>query len=377
MNPVSLIKCQSYEEPGLGRALELALQPLGGISAFVKPGQQVLLKPNLLGAAPPAKCHTTHPALVKAVGRLIQKAGGGLIIGDSPAIDPFKKVARVTGLGAAAAELGVPLVELKQPTAVSTPEGSVFASLEIAKQALDAEVVINLPKLKTHGQMLMTLGVKNLFGTIVAQRKAEWHHMTGLDRELFASLLLDIHNLVNPALTILDGVWGMEGNGPSNGPPRNYGLIAASPSALYMDLAVCRTLGIPLKRLPIYRAAVKRGLVQEDLSGLELYGNDPAVFHAPGLDIPKLDTMHILPAWTDSFTRRYMISKPVQKPGQCEGCLKCQRICPAGCIEFEGKKARFDYEACIRCYCCQEVCPQDAIGFKKGLIVKVLNTLGR
>jgi uncharacterized protein (DUF362 family)/Pyruvate/2-oxoacid:ferredoxin oxidoreductase delta subunit len=377
MNRVSLIQCRTYDQPGLDQALEMALKPLGGMAGFVKPGQRVLLKPNLLDAAIPEKCHTTNPAMVVAVGRLAQKAGGKVSIGDSPAIEPFKRVGRHTGMQEAAREIGAELIELSQPTMITTPEDFTFRSLEIGKQALEADVVINLPKLKTHGQMLMTLGVKNLFGTIVAQRKAEWHHMVGLDRELFAGLLLEICRTVNPGLCILDGVWGMEGRGPSNGTPRNFGLIAASASSLHLDLAVCRILGVPLKRLPIYRVACKRGWADPELNDIQLLGDAPNRFSAPDMDIPKLDTLHIMPAWTDSFTRRFMISKPVQNPAKCETCMKCRRICPANCITFEKSKARFDYNECIRCYCCQEVCPVDAIGFKKGLIVRVLNALGR
>ena len=189
--------------------------------------------------------------------------------------------------------------------------------------------------------------------------------------------MLDIYSVVHPALTILDGVWGMQGRGPSNGDPRRFGLIAAAPSALHMDLAVCRALGVPLKRLAIHRVAIKRQWARADLSDIELVGDDPQEFSTPDMDIPRLDTMHIMPAWADAFTRRFMISKPVQDPAKCEVCLKCQRICPANCIQFSGSQARFDYDACIRCYCCQEVCPHNAIGFKKGLIVRVLNALGR
>ena len=220
MSLVSLTRHAGYDEPELNKALQKTLQPLGGMEGFVQPGQTVLLKPNLLGAARPEKCHTTHPAVVKSVGALVKAAGGKLIIADSPAIDSFKKVIRECGMDQVAQELGAELVELKDPTPAKTPQGSLYASLEIARLALEADVVINLPKLKTHCQMLMTLAVKNLFGCIVAQRKAAWHHQAGLDRMTFASLLMDIYGAVKPGLSILDGIWGMEGRGPSNGKPQ-------------------------------------------------------------------------------------------------------------------------------------------------------------
>ena len=376
MSRVSLIRQTGYQEPGLSQALTAAMEPLGGMERFVKPGQTVLLKPNLLDAAAPDKCHTTHPAVVRAVGALVQQAGGKPIIGDSPAIDPFKKVARVSGMADAARELGVDLVELRHPTPAKPPEGSLYASLEIARLALEADVVITLPKLKTHGQMLMTLAVKNLFGCIVAQRKAAWHHQTGLDRMVFAFLLMDIYGAVGPGLAILDGIWGMDGRGPSNGNPKHFGMLAASANALHLDLAVCRTLGVPLKRLPLYRVALERGMISQDLGQIELAGDAPDSF-SRDFDLPKLDTMHILPSWIDSLARHHLVAKPVQIEEDCEGCLKCMRICPAKCLSLEGKKASFDYDACIRCYCCQEVCPQNAIRFKQGLLVRILNLLGR
>ena len=374
MSLVSLIRHTDYDQPGLSRALERCLEPLGGMERFVKPGQTVLIKPNMLGAAEPDKCHTTHPALVVALGSLVQKAGGELVIGDSPAIDPFKKVARKSGLEEAARTLGARLSELKDPTPAKTPAGSLYASLEIARLALETDVVINLPKLKTHGQMLMTLGVKNLFGCIVGQRKAAWHHQAGLDRMTFANLLMDIWGAVNPGLTVLDGIWGMEGRGPANGNPRPFNLLAASDNALHLDLAVCQALEVPLKRFPLYRVALERGLISPELSELSLAGDDPGQFGG-GIDLPKLDAMNILPGWLDRMARHQLVAKPVQEPEDCEACMKCMRICPAKCLSFEGKKARFDYDACIRCYCCQEVCPQNAISFKQGLLVRIMNLL--
>jgi uncharacterized protein (DUF362 family) len=214
MSIVSLVKCPGYGSPGLEAALERALAPLGGMAAFVRPGQRVLIKPNMLGAYAPERQVTTHPALVLAVGRLALAAGGRVTIADSPALEPFARVAAKTGLAQAAAALGAEIRELSEPTPAPAAPGAVFKGLQLARLALTAEVIINLPKLKTHGQMLLTLGVKNLFGTVVAQRKSEWHLVAGVDRPHFADLLLDIQQTLKPALTILDGVWGMEGRGP-------------------------------------------------------------------------------------------------------------------------------------------------------------------
>jgi uncharacterized protein (DUF362 family)/Pyruvate/2-oxoacid:ferredoxin oxidoreductase delta subunit len=374
---VSLVNCESYEPGPLKAALQKALEPLGGIAGFVRPGDRVLLKPNLLSARSPEKRVTTDPAVVRAVAVLVQEAGGRPFIGDSPGIEPFRRVIAKTGMEQVARDLGIELVELSQPRKVTVAEGSLFRSLEIASQALDADVVINLPKLKTHTQMLMTLGVKNLFGTVVAQRKTEWHYMTGLNRDTFASLLLAVYQAVKPVLTLLDGVWGMDGNGPGNGHPCRLGIVAAARDAVALDTTICRLLGIPLESYPIYRAAGAEGIGETDTERIELEGDPPESFAFPLFQVPKLDSLRVLPGFLDGFSRRYLVSKPVQDAGICAGCEECVQACPAEAIVLKEKHLHFDYDACIRCYCCQEICPQGAIGFKKGLLLKILNRFGR
>jgi uncharacterized protein (DUF362 family)/Pyruvate/2-oxoacid:ferredoxin oxidoreductase delta subunit len=377
MGAVALIKCRTYESPALAEAVGRAVDLLGGMGRFVRPGQKVLLKPNMLSAHPPESCICTHPGVVLAVGRLVLEAGGSLVISDSPALDRFARVAAKSGLGEVAAELGAELVEFGRPQRVAVPDEGVFKSLELSAQVFEADVIINLPKLKTHSQMLLTLGVKNLFGTVVAQRKAEWHAMVGLDRVVFASLLLDIHRTVRPALTILDGIHGMEGRGPANGQPRAVGLVAASTDALALDLSVCRLLGVPLKKFPLYRAALSRGLIETGLGWIQLLGDRPEDLAVKDFLIPELEAVIGVPRFLGDLMARFLVSKPVQKPRDCIECRKCVEMCQARAIVLKDRKLTFDYDRCIRCYCCQEVCPQDAIGFRRGPLVRVLNRLGR
>jgi uncharacterized protein (DUF362 family)/Pyruvate/2-oxoacid:ferredoxin oxidoreductase delta subunit len=350
---------------------------LGGIKNFVRPGDQVLLKPNLLSARPPERRVTTDPRMVLAIARLVREAGGAPFIGDSPALEPFKKVAAKTGMAEMAHQSEIPLVPFTQPDKVSTPEGSLFKKLEIAPEAMDADVVINLPKLKTHSQMLLTLGVKNLFGTIVAQRKAEWHYMAGVDRDTFASLLLDIYLTVEPSLTILDGIWGMEGHGPANGKPRHLKLIAAGVDAVALDVGICQLLGTPLRAFPLYRAARSRGIGETDLQKIKFKGETPQALAVRNFQIPSLDSLGLLPGIFEGLTKRFLVSKPIQEGNSCAGCGECVELCPAEAIQLEAKKIDFDYDRCIRCYCCQEICPKGAIHFHKGMIVRLLNRFNR
>jgi len=377
LSTVSLVRCESYDSEALEAAVRRAVDLVGGISSFVKPGDRVLLKPNLLSAHPPERCITTDPAVVRAVAHLVLDAGGKPFIGDSPGLEPFKRVIAKTGMRELSRETGIELVELTRPTPVSLADGAVFKKLEIAFHALKADVVINLPKLKTHCQMLFTLGVKNMFGTIVAQRKAEWHYMTGLNRDAFASLLLDIYLAVKPAVTILDGVWGMEGHGPTNGQPRRFNLIAAAVDAVALDVAICHLLGKALHLFPLYRSARARDIGETKISRIVFKGESPRAFAVRDFQIPILDSLGVLPGTFDGFTKRFLVSKPVRDDNSCIDCGQCAQICPAEAIQRETNKHTFDYGRCIRCYCCQEICPQDAIRFRKGLLVRLLNLFNR
>lgn len=372
MPRVAAIACPDYQSPALERTVRQAVDLCGGMESLIKPGQQVLLKPNLLGAYAVQRRVTTDPAVVLAAGKLVAEAGGKIVIGDSPGIDGFKRSCQKSGLDQVAAELDAELVELSDPAPVRTPQGCLYRRLDLARQAVEADVIINLPKLKTHCMMLLTMGVKNLFGTIVAQRKSEWHYAIGQDRISFANLLLDIHATLAPAMTILDGVWAMEGRGPSNGEPKHVGVIAASTDALALDLHMARLLGAHDELFPLRQAAAQRGLLD---SQVEITGN--AIPDVKDFALPELGTIAMVPEPINRFLQRRAAPKPLQSSEVCQACGKCAEICPPGCITLNGRKASFDHNACIRCYCCHEVCPADAIYFKQGVLAKVLEHLGR
>ena len=376
MTTVALISQRNYDEKELAPSMQRLLSELGGMGKFIKAGDRVLLKANMLSARSPEKRITTDPAIVEQVAVMVMDCGGRPFIGDSPGIEPFGQVAKASGMDEVGRKLGIPVVELDDPVQVPPVKGARFKRIEISAKVLEADKVVNLPKLKTHAQMLLTLGVKNLFGTVVAQRKAEWHYKTGLDRDTFASLHLDIYRAVRPVITILDGIWGMEGHGPGNGKPRNFGILAASEDAVALDCSICRILGIPPEDFPLYREARKRGIGETDPENIDYKGDfDPA---APieGVDIPRLDSLSLLPGFL-RFLGPLMTSRPVQDPSKCIGCGECVKICAAHAITLGGKTLAYDYGKCIRCFCCQEVCPANAIGFEKGLLLRTMEILRR
>ena len=381
MSEVLLLRREGYDREGISSAIESIFTRFGGAGGLVKPGDKVLLKVNLVAGYKPERRVTTDPSVARAAARVVLDMGGRPIIADSPGIDNFARAARKAGFMDVARELGIPCAELADPVPLPITDSAAFHKIEAARLALESDVVINLPKMKTHAQMLLTLGVKNMFGCVVGQRKAEWHYKAGLRRDLFASLLLDIYNGVRPALTIMDGVIGMDGLGPTSGRPYPYGVVGGARDALAMDFWLCKMMGVKLGDYPLWRAAAARGMAQcaPDESGLA--GDFPPSHLWSGVDIPKLAGLAVIPLPSRMPFRekleQSLVSRPVQRPGRCVGCGKCAAVCKAGAMSLNGKKLAFDYKKCVRCYCCHEMCPADAIEFKDSLLMKVMEYIRR
>ena len=207
METVSIATSDGYELSSLRQAVITLLEPIGGMSAFISSGERVLLKPNMLAAKEPDLAVTTHPSLVRVVAELVREAGGIALIGDSPGIGGFFRVAEKSGIYDAARESGATLIEFNE--AIELQGKGTFRSIRLARAYYEADKIINLPKLKTHEMMTMTCAVKNLFGAIVGVEKAGWHLKAGSSRQLFARMLLEIYLLKKPALNIVDAVQSM------------------------------------------------------------------------------------------------------------------------------------------------------------------------
>lgn len=255
---VSLIQAKTYDVSVLQAHLETVLAPLGGMTAFVKPGDRVLLKPNLLTGAQPGQECTTRPELVYCVAKLVQAAGGKPFLGDSPAFGSAFGVAKANGYLPLTEALGLPIVELHGQR--YTTENPEFGHLRLCKEAMEADVVINLPKVKSHSQLTLTLGVKNLFGCVPGKMKAWWHMEAGKDRDRFGTMLVETARTISPSLTIADGIIGHEGNGPSKGEPRALGVLAASANVFALDRAMVDILGVEPELVPTITASQRMGL---------------------------------------------------------------------------------------------------------------------
>ena len=258
MVPVSLLSATSYDLDLLREKVVALLEPLGGMAAFVQPGDRVLLKPNLLTGSRPAKECTTRPELVQVVAELVLAAGGKPFLGDSPAFGSAAGVAKANGLAPIAQRLNIPIVEFRGQRYDSL--SGEFGHLRLSKEAMDADVVINLPKVKSHCQLTITLGVKNLFGCVPGKLKAWWHLDAGKDVARFGRMLVETARTIDPDLTIVGGIIGHEGDGPSNGEPRLWGVLGASANVFALDRALADILQVDPATVPTLAAAGALGV---------------------------------------------------------------------------------------------------------------------
>ncbi len=367
---VSIVKCQNYDEGRALSALRQSIDLIGGIQNYVKNGSRVLLKPNLLFGKSPEKAVTTHPSIVRGMIQIVREAGGVPSIGDSPSVGSLTWTAERAGIKAVADEMNCPLVEFNRPVLPSKGGGRTFKQLEVDQAVLEADVIINLPKFKTHSLTLLTLGVKNLFGCIPGPKKPLWHLKAGKDQKTFAKILVDIYEVIRPSLTVLDGIVGMEGNGPNSGRPIPLGLVLASGDSLSLDQIVCDLLGISRESLFTNRVAFEQGIGRDPIDVLGERVEDVKIsdFQFPSLSQPDWH----LPGFLSRALKNALTSKPVIDEEVCKSCDRCAEICPPKALARKGEDLVFDYGQCIRCLCCLEVCEEGAISIKQGWAVKLV-----
>lgn len=374
MDRIVLARCDNYEISRVRAAILSLLEPLGGIGSFVRPGERVLLKPNMLSVKSPEQAVTTHPAIVRSVAELVREAGGRVQIGDSPGIGGFQRVADRSGIARAAAESGAELVEFDDT--VDLPGSGTFRRISLARTYWEADKVINLPKLKTHEMMTMTCAVKNLFGAVVGAEKAGWHLKAGASREQFARLLLEIYMLKKPALNIVDAIVAMEGNGPGSGDPLQVGALIAGVNPVAIDVVAGRLAGIPKELLHVEREARRMGLAGTSWEEIEISGTSLESFQAQPFKLPGgLDVQFGLPKFLSTILKRQLTAFPIADRQSCVLCGICRDACPPEAIEIKNSALTVDQGRCIRCWCCRELCPHDAMLVQRSLVLKIASAL--
>ena len=288
LSKVSVVKCTDYSKEDIRSAVNKTFSFFGGIENVIKKGSKVLLKPNFLKESSPRKCIVTHPAVIEAVAEAVLEAGAIPIIGDSPAFGSVAKVASRLGLDKFAEKHGIDIIELDKPRKVSINCGGKDFSLTVSGKALDVDAIINLPKLKVHVQVLFTAGVKNLYGCVSGKQKA-WRHLKSKnDLEWYADMLIANYQLVKPVFTIVDAVTAMEEKGPTGGKPKDVSLLVGGIDVIAVDRVVTELLSVRPEDVPILRAAKRLGIGEQDLSKIEIAGEELASVKVHDFIFPEL-----------------------------------------------------------------------------------------
>jgi len=371
---VALQACPDYRPEEVQRAVEALFASLGGLERFVRPGDRVFMKVNLVTPATPEEAVSTHPEVVRAVARAVKRVGGVPLVGDNPAIANRATALKRSGIAAVAEQEGLEVPDLAPTATLECPESKAFHHFEVSKAILDADVLLNLPKLKTHTLTYLTLAMKNLFGVIPGTNKARWH-LRAPSPESFAVFVADLNAGVRHhfsgsrrMLTLCDGVLAMEGEGPGRaGRPRPLGALLAGEDLVALDRVACALTGLDAGRVLTIKEGARRGQGAGSLEEIRLAG-EPLERWAGTSFAPAQSPVALVglgPKLAQvGWIRNLMIEHPQLEADKCVSCRRCAEICPAETIRFEGgerPKPRFGLDRCIRCYCCGEVCPEGAI----------------
>jgi uncharacterized protein (DUF362 family)/Pyruvate/2-oxoacid:ferredoxin oxidoreductase delta subunit len=368
---VSIGECPSYNLEYVEKAVQSVVNDLGGVSAFIKSGDTVLIKPNMLQAKPPEEGITTHPQVLEAVINIVQDAGGVALVGDSHggAAEGLKRYWDVTGYSEVCNRLDVELVNFeKSGVYIKERNGRKYY---IAKPVLDCDCLINLPKLKTHSLTVFTCAIKNMYGSIPGQRKTEYHKLAPKPMN-FAELVVDIFALTKPQLNIVDGIVAMQGMGPAAGKPFDLGLILASTDGLALDSYICHMLGKNPLKVPVNKIAYDQGLGEVNIDDIDNLFDMPVIkdFKWP----PNIaGTMNRIPEPIMRGLLNLMWTRPVIKEGDCIKCGKCIESCPVNAITDNVVIPDIDYSECINCLCCMEMCPEKAVYLEQSFLEKVIS----
>lgn len=359
MSQVAIKKCSNYNSENVQRAVFEAVGLLGGIEKFVKPGQKVLIKPNVLSARPPESGVCTHPAVIRAVIRLVRQVTGEILVGDSPGgfeVINLDMIYEVSGIKKVCDEEKVKLVKFDFVKSID--------EIPFSKIVTEVDVIINVPKMKTHGLTVLTGAVKNMFGTVVGKYKAECHFRYPKNNDFYLALV-KIFSYFKPRLNIMDGITSMEGNGPAAGGLRNSGLILASPDAVSLDAVFAKVVGINDNRVMTTFHADKMMLGIGDISKIEILGEKIADVKINDFVLPEASFIYTAPGWIIKIIGNLIRSYPFVDKITCVSCRICEKNCPTNAITID--KYNISYKKCIFCFCCHELCPHNAIGIKKSL----------
>ncbi len=378
---VSSVSCSNYEPGRIEDRIQKALSLIGGLDNYVDSGDTVLIKPNLLSPKPPDSGIITHPSIVKSLIDLLQERGAEVIVGESSGGvsgedlgSLTSKAFRTSGLKEVCEDAEVDFINFDRADyeIVDNP-GVTEETFPLPETIFEADLVVSLPKLKTHTFTLFTGAIKNLYGCIPGMKKKEYHKLYP-NPESFSELLVDILEIVKPNLSIMDGIECLHGNGPGEmGKKYRLGTIMASSDPVALDTVAAYYLGFGEDEVPISRIAGSRGIGESNLDNIEILGD----FEGPEgkLELPQTGVLKFLPNWIIRPISSALEAKPKINTDECKLCGRCSNSCPQETIYEDGEKFRIDDSECIKCLCCQEVCPEGAIEIEEHPLLRLINRL--
>lgn len=325
-------------------------------------GKKVLIKPNVLRASRAEEHIVTNPKLLKAVVEKVEEMKPAeIIVGDNPGLFSYgdnEKSFQATGLMEAAGRYYRNLGNSPQQVAFNP---GFIPEVGVSREILEADVLISLPKFKTHGLTVISGAIKNSYGILPGAQKARLHRIAGTP-ERFHEVIVDVFKLRIPDLFIMDAVVGMEGNGPASPDLRDIGLVLASDNAVALDGVMAAMIGLAPSRLRFLRKAKADGLGDYDTGKIELHGELRVI---PDYKIPELGGQAIASnVAVQEFMIKRSLVRPSPDPGLCTACGACIDQCPVSALVMKNNLPEADPDICITCFCCQEICPEKAMSLK-------------
>jgi len=322
-------------------------------------GKKILINPNVLRLSEAKEGIVTHPAVLKAVVEKVETLNpSSIVVGDNPGAmsyganeESFSKSGLRDAAGGYYKNIGTESVEVRfNPTFVD--------KVSVSRDVLEADIIISLPKFKTHGLTTITGAIKNCYGFLPGAQKAKLHAVAG-DPWRFGELVVDVFGLRIPDLFIMDAVVGMEGNGPASKDLRDIGKIIASDNAVALDATVGRMMTVDPASLRFLQVARKRGFGEYDASAIKIIGefSELPKFKLPPILIKAEDITSEVKDLLHSRT----VLRPTVDEDLCTGCETCTRQCPVSALELINGLPVVNDQKCITCFCCQEMCPESAI----------------
>jgi uncharacterized protein (DUF362 family)/Pyruvate/2-oxoacid:ferredoxin oxidoreductase delta subunit len=351
--PRVMIHPATYEN--VGQAVERVFE----IFPLALEGKRVLIKPNLLRATEAAEGIVTNPAVLRAVVEKVETMGpSSIVVGDNPGLFSYganEESFRKTGLMEAAKGHYLNIGNESEKVDFNP---DFMPEVSLSRAVLEADIIISLPKFKTHGLTVVTGAVKNSYGFLPGAQKARLHKAAG-SPERFHEMLVDIFRLRVPDLFVVDAVVGMEGNGPACSDLRNIGLILASDNAVALDSVIATMMGCEPGRLRFLQKAKEVGLGDYDLSRIDIIGE---LKRLTGFKLPPLGgEANVQNEDLKALIQHRILLRPQADPEMCTGCGTCVDQCPVSALSMPDHLPQVDADTCITCFCCQEICPEKAM----------------